>query len=336
VLSALLDDFARVPGVQPITLWHHELPSPLDAQFLRLVRPDQEENAFRETAAASDFTLVIAPEFDNLLLTRARWVEEAGGQLLGPSPAAIELTGDKLALAQSLRRYHVPTPESAPCPWGAGEPTQSYPLVSKPRYGAGSLATFLIRNAGDWVAFQNQAIAEGWHGEMLVQPFVPGQPASVSFLIGSHGMIPLPPALQHLSVDGRFRYDGGEIPLPAPQCQRATSLAQRAVQSIPGLKGYIGVDVVLGYAPDGSQDWVIEINPRLTTSYVGLRRLAASNLAAALLQTVIGADIPELTWSPGPVRFLADGTISLVATCSDTASGFRPASDQLEPHSRQR
>ena len=39
------------------------------------------------------------------------------------------------------------------------------------------------------------------------------------------------------------------------------------VESFSGLRGYVGVDVVLG------QDklYVVDVNPRLTTSYVGLR-----------------------------------------------------------------
>src|SRR5947209_13476918 len=48
---------------------------------------------------AADFTLVIAPEFDDLLLDRSQAVLEAGGRLLGSLPSAIRLTGDKFALA---------------------------------------------------------------------------------------------------------------------------------------------------------------------------------------------------------------------------------------------
>ena len=38
---------------------------------------------------------------------------------------------------------------------------------------------------------------------------------------------------------------------------------------------------MLGDDPAGADDVVIEINPRLTTSYLGLRRLARDNLADA-------------------------------------------------------
>jgi predicted ATP-grasp superfamily ATP-dependent carboligase len=75
------------------------------------------------------------------------------------------------------------------------------------------------------------------------------------------------------------------------------------------LSGYVGVDLILGNAADGSKDIAIEINPRLTTSYVGLRALARFNLAEAMLALALGQQLPEITWHSGIVRFLADGTV---------------------------
>ena len=76
------------------------------------------------------------------------------------------------------------------------------------------------------------------------------------------------------------------------------------------MKGYVGVDIVLGDAPDGSADWVIEINPRLTTSYVGLRALARGNLAGVLLAVVQREALPELGWHEGTVAWSADGAVT--------------------------
>jgi predicted ATP-grasp superfamily ATP-dependent carboligase len=78
---------------------------------------------------------------------------------------------------------------------------------------------------------------------------------------------------------------------------------------VPGLRGFVGVDVVVGDDPDGGGDAVIEINPRLTTSYAGLRQVARFNLAAALLAVAEGGDPPAFEWRPGPVRWRADGQI---------------------------
>jgi predicted ATP-grasp superfamily ATP-dependent carboligase len=274
MLDAVLDDFRRVPGVEPVTL--------LD------IPPDEEHAALAELARSCDLTLLVAPECDGILRQRCLWVEDAGGRLLGPSSSAVGLTGDKLVLAHHLRDRGVPTP---PCFRSPGE--ASYPAVCKPRDGAGSQATFLVRSPEEAAARMTE-----WPGEMLLQPFVPGLAASVAFLIGPRDPIPLLPAAQHLSDDGHFRYLGGCLPLPDGLATRAAELGRRAVESVPGLRGYVGVDLVLG--EDG--DAVIEINPRLTTSYVGLRALAETNLAAAMLGVVSGEAV-SLRWRAGEARW---------------------------------
>jgi predicted ATP-grasp superfamily ATP-dependent carboligase len=70
----------------------------------------------------------------------------------------------------------------------------------------------------------------------------------------------------------------------------------------------LGVDLVLGHDPSGSDDVVIEINPRLTTSYVGLRALSDGNLAAAMLAIAAGHDV-ELSWQEGSIEFEAAGRV---------------------------
>jgi predicted ATP-grasp superfamily ATP-dependent carboligase len=75
------------------------------------------------------------------------------------------------------------------------------------------------------------------------------------------------------------------------------------VATLPTPLGYLGVDLVLGDDPSGADDRVIEINPRLTTSYVGLRAAALCNLAEAMLLTACamsGALISFRLWQePG-------------------------------------
>jgi predicted ATP-grasp superfamily ATP-dependent carboligase len=125
------------------------------------------------------------------------------------------------------------------------------------------------------------------------------------------------PATQRLSTDGRFRYLGGELPLPPDMADRARRLAARALDGIDSLRGYVGVDLMVGHA--AADDVAIEINPRLTTSYVGLRALAETNLAAAMLALAEGKDPPELTWRQGAVTFSADGEF-LLRHAADTSA----------------
>ena len=107
-----------------------------------------------------------------------------------------------------------------------------------------------------------------------------------------------------------WRYEPGV--LIGRQVVAAVNLGTRAIECVPGLKGYVGVDLVLGDAADGSQDFAIEINPRLTTSYVGLRAIAEFNIAEAMLQIARGEAPPKMRWKAVRVRFEPDGMVAPV------------------------
>lgn len=300
MLSAVLEDFSKVDGVMVGTLLGEGFsPSGQVAWQRRTIRSGQEEEAFRKEASKADFTLVIAPEFDDVLATRCRWVEEEGGHLLGPSSSAVVLTADKLALADHLQSHGVPTPPVVPWPIRSMPAGWSFPLVVKPRYGAGSQSTNLIST-------REPLKNDEFPGELLAQPFVPGLAASVAWLLGPAQQIPLAPAEQLLSDDGRFHYLGGRLPLPADLAERAVRLSRLAIEAVPGLQGFVGVDLILGESKDC--DRVIEINPRLTTSYLGLRQLASVNLAEALIRVIQGSQV-DIGWQPGLVSFSASAVL---------------------------
>jgi predicted ATP-grasp superfamily ATP-dependent carboligase len=303
MLQAILEDLGRAPKVDVVSLLHPGVSACAGTEVVRQSGQGREKSLFQAQVRTCDAVLVIAPESDGLLEERCRWVEDAGGKLAGPSVEAVRLAGDKWALAGHLEGKGVPTPPCYQLP-GAG---CAFPAVCKPRDGAGSEAVFLLQNAAELDRTQAQARAEGFQGEWILQPYVPGMAASVAFLVGAGGVIPLLPASQELSTDGRFHYDGGRVPLSPLFRERAVHVGRRAVEAVAGLRGYVGVDMVLGTAGDT----VIEINPRLTTSYLGLRQLAVTNLAVAMIQVATGDHTPELCWREGQVRFYPDGRITV-------------------------
>jgi predicted ATP-grasp superfamily ATP-dependent carboligase len=277
MLDALAADVRQVPGVRVVLL-----PEPVLDRW-----------RFAALAARADWTVVIAPEFDGILYRLCTAVVRVGGRLLGPSPAAVALAGDKWRTYRALRRAGVPTPRT----WKGAGGAARFPLVQKPRDGAGSIDTRLIRTAAD---------VKPQPG-MLFQKFVPGTAASVAVLCGPGRRLPLVPTWQDIADDGTFAYRGGTVPLPPELGERAKRLALRAVGVLPYPRGYIGVDLVLGAEPDGRGDRVIEINPRLTTSYIGLRALAEDNLAGVMVRVGRGRRVPEPRWRGGRVTFTPEG-----------------------------
>jgi predicted ATP-grasp superfamily ATP-dependent carboligase len=118
------------------------------------------------------------------------------------------------------------------------------------------------------------------------------------------------PCRQRLSDDGSFIYLGGSLPLPAALEARAIRLAEHVSAALPPWRGYLGIDLVLGRDRSGADDCVIEVNPRLTTSYVGLRAAYASNLALAMLDIAEGRSY-VLQPRGVQVHFAASGEVAI-------------------------
>jgi predicted ATP-grasp superfamily ATP-dependent carboligase len=322
MLAAVLADFAQLPGMQIATLlggsasdWAGRLAEQpeLAAVVPHYCREAERLARFDELARAAEAVLVIAPEFDHILLDLCRRVMGLERTWLGCEPAAIELVMDKARLNESWLARGVPTPRLRSVHSTAYSTVYSTgPFVAKPRIGAGSQATFLLPRAPLAHELQSLAIGAGWSGELIVQEFVRGTAASVSLLLGPAQTIALMPGQQLLATNGRFTYLGGQVPLASPLRERAKRLALAAIGGLAGLRGYVGVDMVLGEAENGSQDYAIEINPRLTTSYVGLRRLAQTNLAECWLRLCLGEPVAEPLWHAGAIRFKPNGAWTAV------------------------
>ena len=144
-----------------------------------------------------------------------------------------------------------------------------------------------------------------------LERYMPGLAASVAFLCGPACRVPLAPCKQRISEDGRLRYQGGELPLAAGLGERAVALADRALAALPAARGYVGVDLVLGRDPGGTEDFIVEVNPRLTTSYVGLRAAAKSNLAEAMIRIAEGNASP-VDFLTRSLEFDALGNVSFL------------------------
>jgi predicted ATP-grasp superfamily ATP-dependent carboligase len=292
-------------GVQPG--W---LPG-LRAAGVKVVRrapPENGASGLRELLSGVEAAWIVGPETGGVLEQMALEVLAEGKRLLGSAPAAVALAGSKLATAAALEAAGLAIIPTLPLPDGELPATArawEFPLVVKPEDGVGSEGVGLVRSRAEVARAVRRARRHA--GAAVIQPFVPGTHASVSLLVGSAGAFPLALQGQDVRVGRSLRYHGGEVPLEAPSASNALALARSACAAVPGLAGFVGVDLVL--AAEGPV--VVEINPRLTTAYLGLRRACAANVAALALETLDGRT-PAIPRLKRHVRFTAGGRVTEV------------------------
>lgn len=341
MLQGVVADLAGVPGLDlhstwdrrlgPVG-WSHHLAGPVRSPLTvhESNSPAQEAELFAFWSGAASAVLVIAPELDGLLTQRCRQVEQRGGQLLGPAAEAVELCADKWRLAQHLQSAGIPTIPTELCDLASADGTTwNWPCVIKPRFGAGSTSTFRLFDTVAFRELQARYREEPALRDAVVQPWFPGTAASIAVICegGGRRCHPLPLARQQLSTDGRFHYLGGELPLRTPLVQRAQELADAACQTIPGLRGFMGVDLLLDEATGTAT--LVEINPRLTTSYLGYRQLAqAARLDDGTLLPGGATLARSLVW---PTLAATSLHFSDASTVRFQPADLRPSGPSTEP-----
>ncbi|HEX5442689.1 MAG TPA: ATP-grasp domain-containing protein, partial [Pirellulales bacterium] len=237
MVQALAADFAALDGARVTCLRdaRAETWQSAGCRMIDVTSAEEHRQQFDVCAASADWSLIIAPEIHGILLNRCRRVVDVGGRLLGPAPQLVALASDKQHTIEHLQAAGVPTPEGFSLDSGGAWPRDfSYPAVWKPRDGAGSHDILVIGAASD-APHQPAGVAG------RLERFCGGVPVSVALLAGPRGCTALPACRQLLSQDGRLRYLGGSVPLPAPLAGRAAPLARRTAAALGDARGYFGI-----------------------------------------------------------------------------------------------
>jgi predicted ATP-grasp superfamily ATP-dependent carboligase len=230
-------------------------------------------------ADAHHLVWAIAPETAGVLAQLQRSIDP--GRWLGCDGPAIKLSTGKRATLLTLAAAGIATPLAF-----EHDPKITRWIV-KPDDGAGATSTRLHSSLE--TALEDWSQRSRSEGPMAIEPWVEGQALSMSMMCGDpSGAMPaelLSINRQQLNIDseGVLTYRGVEInalPLNGRHGTALSALATRVSSSIPGLRGYVGVDLVW-HARRGPV--VIEVNPRVTCAYVGLSQALGRNLAADVI-----------------------------------------------------
>ena len=250
-------------------------------------------NKWDEIAHACDRTIVIAPELAHQLEQIVERLRSAGSVVVASSKEFLRATSDKLVTAELLSKSHVAHPSTCTLSQFLKDPENTIspsPVTVKRRDGAG---------CADMKYFDNPRLFSNWLSQpnrrdlncddWIVQPWLAGRPASIAILASEQWHV-LSAVEQFIQLepsdsgDGSSDviYVGGSGPLRAVTREQLEQLAKKVRAALPlGAYGWIGIDFLV---PVSSPELVvIEVNPRLTTSYLGYRKWYGHKLANALL-----------------------------------------------------
>lgn len=305
MLRALLDDLAGVAGRRVVTT----VDARLSLEFPREidvvpVTPGSHGAIFQDLAGAARDVWIVAPETGGCLADLTEHATALGARPVGAEPDAVRLASDKLLLCQHLAEAGLPVPTT----WPSAEVMTAvrelgFPLVAKPALGAGCEGVGLARNWAELDDVLRRAREIG--GTAIVQEYIEGTAASASILCAGGRARALSLNGQDVHADRSFSYTGGHVPLRHSQADEALAVACQACELIPGLAGYVGVDLILS----DRGPLVVEINPRLTTAYVGLRAATAVNIAEMIFEVVERGHLPDGFKVQGMVQFTASGNV---------------------------
>jgi predicted ATP-grasp superfamily ATP-dependent carboligase len=280
--NALVRDLAAIDRI--MTTYATTASDPFDPGSARTVasRPEQDERAasfLRRHAQRHDRVWVIAPETDGILANLRQSVGDPNW--IGCSADAIRIASSKRATAECLRRGGVPT--TCGCDGADMRERRGRRWVVKPDDGAGAYDTRVHRTLRE--AQADRASREARDSLATLERWEEGEPLSLSVLCSAGAVEVLSINRQCIEVDGagRVQYRGVVVNSPVSDVDRTKlkRLAHDVTRALPGLVGYVGIDVVL--RADG-HPVVIEVNPRLTSAYVGLSASLGRNIARDVLE----------------------------------------------------
>lgn len=245
-----------------------------------VITPEMEAwQIWQQKMSEVDAVWLIAPETGGVLQRLTQLGVDAGKLVLGCAPESIGITTSKYATWQALVQAGVRT---IPTYRADDFPRQLHDeWLVKPDDGAGCEETRHFDDAqtlSTWLASQANT------GAFVIQPYQTGIPASMSCLIQHGKALVLSCNRQHIiETQGVLAYQGSVLNELQAHWQAFEQVANQVAAAISGLAGYVGIDVIV----HEEEIFVVEVNPRLTTSYVGLRQATGHNPAALVIRSFL-------------------------------------------------
>lgn len=303
-----------------------KLNPPLDAQCtVPIFYPGEPEKFLSRIAQINDAIYIIAPETRKTLQSLVEIAEKTGKISLNSESSTIKKVADKTVFYETVQKFAT-TPKTVVLNMDddLAKTKQTineelgYPVVLKPADGVSCSGLSLVTQETQLANALIKIIAESSSKRFIAQEFIHGEAASISLISTGKKAMAISLNKQNIILadsDAASSYEGGVVPFDHRLKQEAFKIAEKVAEAFNGLKGYLGIDFVL----TENKAFVVDVNPRLTTSYVGLRRVVAFNPAEVIVNAVVNGKLPAEQENHGTACF------SKIETHMPIISAFKKA-----------
>ena len=235
---------------------------------------DDFEAAVDKLSKESDAGIVIAPDDRLSKLTE---LVESNTVNLGCPSECVKICADKMQATKILDAKGISVPRIVP-----DSEMDKGVYVKKPRYGCASENVSILNGKEN----HEDIFFNDDNQDYIVTEFIKGEDISSSVVVGGSSVLPLTINKQFIRMDGeRLRYEGGLVPyFVGRDAEKEIASISKKVVTLLHCKGYVGIDFVLG---DGTA-YVVDINPRPTTSIVGIAKVLNYEVADLILRAKFG------------------------------------------------
>jgi len=245
---------------------------------------DEHQARWQQCLDEAEAVLIIAPETDGILSNLHRQALVKNKVILGCHVPAIETTSNKLTCYQQLKKHDIAVADT----YLASDVTNiqftsDTPYLAKPIDGAGCLDTYLFDTVKELDRYL-LALSDIEQEQIIIQPYINGISASLSLLFSDIDVTVLSINEQQIELENNKLtfiacHVNGIIEATFSYAQ-AYKLARQVQDAIPGLWGLIGIDFII----TENSAVIVDINPRVTTAYIGLKSTLQTNPMDLLLQ----------------------------------------------------
>jgi predicted ATP-grasp superfamily ATP-dependent carboligase len=280
MLNSVLADCSRMHDIQLTTCLDPRIV--LDNSNVE-VYPIENSNNYTQRmsqlAQESDYAWIIAPESAGMLESLVSQLEKENIPAINCDAKSIRIAGDKIKCTTEF----LGTSINAAVNLSIDEAQEySRKVVIKSRFGVGCEGLKIC----DSGALGLECIDD--FNQWVVQPYIEGEHLSLSLLCYAGEAKILTCNKQIFSGEEEPKLKACHVNAILINEQLVT-LANKIANTLPGLAGYVGVDLIKTI-----DDYVvIDVNPRLTSSYVGLNEVLTTNPAELCIQTILDQKLPE-------------------------------------------